>query len=253
MLDCISVDNMRLSDKQTIERYVTGAELMYRAANGIYKAVKWYGKVAVMVGSGNNGGDGYALACILHRNNIDCTVFVLSNKTTADSGYFAKQAEAAGVTIKPFISGKDNLRDYNFVVDCLLGTGFNGELRENYRLVIEEINNSGAYVVSADINSGMNGDTGQAELAVISDLTVTIGYVKHGLIADNAVKYIKRLVCTEIGIRLDHPECKICSAEEWQEICFANGLCASAFIVNKNGIDYCPCPSWLDMSIIKAY
>ena len=53
------------------------------------------------------------------------------------------------------------LDGFVMVVDCLLGTGFQGVLHENYRTAIEEINASGAEVISVDINSGMNGDTGR--------------------------------------------------------------------------------------------
>ena len=66
MIDCISVENMRLSDAQTIAAKVPSLELMGRAAEGVYRAVNWHGRVAIVVGSGNNGGDGFALACIMY-------------------------------------------------------------------------------------------------------------------------------------------------------------------------------------------
>ena len=90
MLDCISVENMRLSDAMTIEKYVPGLELMHRAAMGVFRAAQWRGKVAVVVGSGNNGGDGFALACILHRENIDCTVFAVCPRQSADSAHYGR-------------------------------------------------------------------------------------------------------------------------------------------------------------------
>jgi NAD(P)H-hydrate epimerase len=119
------------------------------------------------------------------------------------------------------------------VVDCLLGTGFQGALRENYRSAIEEINASNSQVISVDINSGRNGDTGEGELIVRSDLTVTIGFVKNGLVTRNAGNYMKRLVCADIGIRLAKGENKICATGEHH---------ANSF----------PCPPWLDMEIIKV-
>ena len=62
MISCISVENMRCSDAHTIATLVPGRELMYRAALGIFKAADWSGRTAIVVGSGNNGGDGFALA-----------------------------------------------------------------------------------------------------------------------------------------------------------------------------------------------
>lgn len=232
MIDCISVENMRRSDAYTIANLVPSLELMYRAAHGVFGAADWHGRTAIVAGSGNNGGDGFALACILKEHNYDCTVFTLSQRLSADSAYYAEKASTRGVSIRPF--EPECLNGYNIVVDCLLGTGFQGQLRENYRTAIEAINASGAYVVSVDINSGMNGDSGDAELAVRSDLTVTIGYVKRGLISENAGGYMKRLVCADIGIVLVKEEWKICGDHEKLD-------------------DGCiRCPAWLDMRPIQT-
>lgn len=232
MIDCISVENMRQSDAYTIANLVSSLELMHRAAYGVFKAVDWHGRTAIVVGSGNNGGDGFALTCILKEYGYICAVFTVSPRLSADSAYYANRAAAAGV---PILSLKPGcLSDFNIVVDCLLGTGFQGALRENYRTAIEAINASNAYVVSVDINSGMNGDTVDAELAVFSDLTVTIGYVKRGLISENAGRHMKRLVCADIGIVLAKQEWKICGDQEsLEEGCFR-------------------CPVWLDMNPIQT-
>lgn len=232
MIDCISVENMRRSDAYTIANSVPSLELMYRAAYGVFLAGTWEGRTAIVVGSGNNGGDGFALAWILKEHHCDCTVFTVSQHLSQDSRYYAEKAASAGVPIDSFEA--ECLAGYGIVVDCLMGTGFQGALRENYRAAIESINKSKAYVVSVDINSGMNGDSGEADLAVCSDLTVTIGYVKRGLIAPNAGRYMKRLVCADIGIVLETEEWKICGEhEQLTEGCF-------------------PCPQWLDMRPIEA-
>lgn len=237
MIDCISVENMRISDVFTIENYVPSLELMHRAAYGVYLAYEWKAPVAIVVGSGNNGGDGFALACILQKKGIACTVFTLSSKISVDSLFYAEKAKSAGVTVKSF---EDRcLYGFVTVVDCLLGTGFQGTPREAYRNAIEKINASDAFILSVDINSGMNGDTGEAEIAVKSDLTVTIGYVKNGLVMENAGSYIKRLVCADIGIRLVKQENKLCNQLEWEEWAGQPG--------------YCRCPSWLDTEIIKTF
>lgn len=120
---------------------------------------------------------------------------------------------------------KGCLEGFSTVVDCLLGTGFSGTVRENYRNAIEAINHSGAFVISVDINSGMNGDTGEVGLAVRSDLTVTIGFVKTGLVTENAGYYMKRLVCADIGIVLVQEE---------------------GYITEEN------CPPWLDRNVLSA-
>ena len=238
MLDCISVENMRLSDQQTIAELVPGLELMGRAAEGVFRTEVWQGPVAIVAGSGNNGGDGFALAVLLHQAGIPCTVFTIGSRLSDDSAYYADLTNQAGIPILPLDQG--DLSRFRTVVDCLLGTGFQGSLRPHYRDAIEKINASGARIVSVDINSGMNGDTGDADLAVRSHLTVTIGFVKNGLLTENAGAHMDKLVCVDIGIRLARQENKICTREEWE---------------NRNPEERkttFPCPAWLDMNVIDV-
>jgi NAD(P)H-hydrate epimerase len=232
----ISVDLMRRSDAYTIEHYVPSKELMYRAAYGVYLAYDsrrgegavsngmhernlmpdgWQGKrIAILTGGGNNGGDGYALAWILKEAGVDSVVVRVSDKLSEDGRYYCEKAEACGVTMRDFAkpeageadkretAGSTDLSGYDVIVDCILGTGFKGEVRGITAEAIKAINESGAYVISVDINSGMNGDTGEAVLAVKSDLTVSIGYYKQGLFKGDADKYIKDMTNVDIGIIL---------------------------------------------------
>ena len=237
MIPCISVSNMRESDRKTIETLVPSRTLMYRAATGVFRAADWRGETVIAVGGGNNGGDGFALACILRGRGYACHVVKLSDHLSADSAYFAQKADELGVPIAAYAPGAFSRCD--IVVDCLLGTGFAGAVREPYSTAIKEINASGARVISVDIPSCMNGDTGEAMTAVRSDLTVTIGYVKTGLIKEDAGNYMSRLVCADIGIELDHDENFICAAEDWPEEAPASG---SVFLA----------PPWLDMQTIDV-
>ena len=117
MIDCISVENMRLSDAQTIAELVPSLELMGRAAYGVYLSAVWKGRVAIVAGSGNNGGDGFALACILKEQGIDCAVFTVSQRLSPDSAYYAEKARSAGVPLTSLTD--DCLTDISMVVDCL--------------------------------------------------------------------------------------------------------------------------------------
>ena len=203
MEEIISVEKMRLSDAYTIEHFVPSKELMYRAANGVYESYKEWDKkkIAIVAGGGNNGGDGYALAGILKNKGIDSVIYKVSDKMSEDGRYYFEIAEKLGVSIKSFDENTD-LNDYEVIVDCILGTGFVGEVRGKAKDAIEAINQSHAYVISVDINSGMNGDTGEASLAVKSDLTVSIGYYKKGLFTEASKKYIKEKTTVDIGIVL---------------------------------------------------
>lgn len=202
----VSVSNMRKSDAHTIEHHISGKELMRRAAEGVFSSMDFTKKrVAIICGSGNNGGDGYALAEICSDNNISCNVFRTSEHFSEDGLYYCKRAEKKGIFID-MLDEDISLEDYDIIVDCIFGTGFKGEPEGLAKTAIEKINNSGTYVVSIDINSGLNGDSGIAKCAVKSNLTVSIGYYKTGMFLNDAPKYIKKLVNKDIGIHLEQQQ-----------------------------------------------
>lgn len=204
----VSVENMRHSDAHTIAEHTSSAQLMHNAAQGIFDSVKFVGNVAIVCGKGNNGGDGYALACILCKNGITPTIFRASDGFSKDGLYFYKTALSLGAN-EQSLATADNFVGFDIVVDCLLGTGFSGTVSDELRNAIEQINLSSAYVISADINSGINGDTGLGEIAVNSDLTVSIGAYKTGLFLNDAPYYIDKMVNVDIGIHIIEEEYKL--------------------------------------------
>ena len=199
MIKILSVENMRKSDACTIANSTSGKELMLRAGKGVFESVVWKAPVAIVCGSGNNAGDGYVIAKLLHDSGITCTVILLSDKFSEDGGYYFDICRDAGIEIKMWNVAVD-LSEYSTVVDCIFGTGFAGSVRGAVRDAIEAVNRSGAYVVSVDINSGLGGDTGMAELCVKSDLTVSIGGFKPGHFLNMAKDVIKYKVNCDIGI-----------------------------------------------------
>ncbi len=199
MIPVLSVENMRRSDAATIAAGTPGRELMRRAAEGIFAAGKWRAPVAVVCGSGNNAGDGYALALLLRAHGIGCTVFLLSDRFSADGQYYYEQCLAAGVPCLPCPDAPD-FSGFGSVADCIFGTGFAGEPRGKAKAAIEAINGSGAYVVSADINSGLSGDSGMGGCAVKSDLTVSVGFYQPGHFLNMAKDLIGAKTNVDIGI-----------------------------------------------------
>lgn len=202
MIDVLSVENMRKSDAATIAAGTPGRELMKRAARGVFDSVSWKAPVAIVCGSGNNAGDGYALALYLHDAGIDCSVFPVYDRFSEDGRYYYEKITRAGVKIVRIYEadGHIDLSGYNTIVDCLLGTGFKGDVRTDLAGIIEAINKSDAYTVSVDINSGLNGDTGMAKTCVMSDLTVSVGGFKPGHFLNMAKDVMKSKVNVDIGI-----------------------------------------------------
>ena len=203
----VSVAEMRAADAYTIASGTPSKELMFRAATGVFDSYDGWenGRTAIFCGSGNNGGDGYALALILKDHGCEADVFMTSSKFSEDGRYYYEKCVAAGIWCRPFEPAVTDLSRCGAIVDCMLGTGFKGFPRAPISDAIAAINEArrvGAFVISVDINSGMNGDTGEAELAVASDLTVSIGFLKTGFFRGRADELIGRLVNTDIGIVL---------------------------------------------------
>jgi len=197
----VDTKTMRNSDAETIRRGTSGRELMRRAGEGIFHSYAWHGPVAIVVGSGNNAGDGYVLAALLQRARIPCTLVLLSDLFSEDGAYYYGKCKEIGVKTEYFTE-KTDFSSYAEIVDCIFGTGFHGRVEGIAHTAIEAINQSGKTVISADINSGLDGDNGLSELCVKSDLTVAIGFYKYGHFLGQAKDVIKALACIDIGIGL---------------------------------------------------
>lgn len=217
MQKVVSVAQMRAYDAETIANGTPGRELMWRAACGVMESYAWKGPVAIVCGSGNNAGDGYALALLLHKARIDCTVYLLSDRFSADGDYYYGKCCEIGIKTARFTE-KTTLSEYAEIVDCLLGTGFSGIPEGLYATAIRAINQSGATVISVDINSGLSGDSGMTSLCVTSDLTVSVGYLKSGLLLNRAKDHIKRLVNVDIGIGLYGNCCYLCEDADFEAV-----------------------------------
>lgn len=199
MQDILSVGEMRMSDAIAISGFVPGMELMRRAGEGIFRAAEWKPPVAVVCGTGNNAGDGYVTAMMLQEAGIPCELLLQEEKFTPDGKFWFDCCRAKGVPVRMW-ADVESLRGAGTVADCIFGTGFHGKAEGEAERMIRLINESGAYVVSADINSGLNGDSGMAEEAVRSDLTVCVGSWQPGHFLNMAGDLMREKVCVDIGI-----------------------------------------------------
>ena len=165
------------------------------------ESCNWFGNVAIICGSGNNAGDGYVLALLLKEIDVPVTLFLLKDKFSQDGRYYFEKCMDAKI---PYHLCDENtsFENYNIIVDCIFGTGFKGTARGTAGEIIDKINNSQGTVISVDINSGLNGDNGFSQKCVKSHTTVSIGYLKPGLLINDAPKYIGNLKNCDIGIEL---------------------------------------------------
>jgi len=205
MTRAVSVETMRISDKYTIDNLVPSKELMYRAGKGLFEAFDgWKTPVLIACGKGNNAGDGYVVAGHLLDRGIDVSLALVADKFSEDGRYYYDKVKDRVTETFIYEEGQD-LSGYAVIVDCILGTGFSGEVRGAAKSMIEAINAAGAagtYVISCDINSGLNGDTGEGVTYVKSDLTVSIGEFKLGHFRGLAEEAMKAKVNVDIGIEI---------------------------------------------------
>ncbi len=179
MKKVLTVEAMRQADADTIAAGTPGRELMARAARGIYESWPWQGKTAILCGSGNNAGDGYALALLLREAGHPCRLLRLGDRLSEDGRYYYEQCRARGIP-EEACSGDTDLEGCEQIVDCLFGTGFRGEVTGLAAELIEKVNRSGAKVVAADIPSGLSGRSGLGDPCVRADMTVSIGFPQPG-------------------------------------------------------------------------
>jgi len=186
------VSEMRELDKTASEEFGIKEELLMENAGLATCSVisKEFGirgkRFVVFAGVGNNGGDGFVIARKIHSNGGDVKVFILGNRDKFKG--VAKMnlgiIELLPIKISEVESAdaiKSDVAHCNAVIDAIFGTGLTRDVQGVYRDVIELINNSGKTVFSADIPSGVKGDTGKIMgIAVQADYTVTFGLPKIG-------------------------------------------------------------------------
>lgn len=215
----VSAAEMRELDRRTIEAGTPGEELMRRAGYGVAgiagDILAGHGgkSVLLIAGTGNNGGDVFAAAAILAGSDLDIEVWICGsqNQIEGDARLHLKKMIQAGIIPKEVRSANDLLpgTDPDLIIDGLLGTGSKGAPRGFMTPLIEWINAESqyAYVLSIDIPSGMDTDTGTAEgAAVKADITVTIGLPKTGLIRPEALPFTGSVEVVGIGIPAEFME-----------------------------------------------
>ena len=180
-------------------------------AQEIYKKLKKQKKSSVVVvcGTGNNGGDGFVVACYLFNWGFKPRIFLVGDftqlKTDALVNY--RIAKNLGISVKS-IDGlnsafKESIQSADLIVDAIFGVGLNRPIQEPYHGIINAINAQGSYVVAVDIPSGLDGTTGEIyDICVKASLTVTFSYLKKGFLKKYGPFYTGRQVVVDIGIPL---------------------------------------------------
>jgi hydroxyethylthiazole kinase-like uncharacterized protein yjeF len=166
-------------------------------------------RVLILCGRGNNGGDGYVMARYLSGAGFKVTVLVLAElkRIAGDALLNLQILRRLGIDVQEVPTEgqwkrkRRLLKDSDFVVDGLLGTGLNSPVRGFYAEVIEDVNSARKPVTAIDIPSGLNADSGQVMgVAIQAHLTITFGFPKIGQLVYPGAGLVGRLVRVDIGI-----------------------------------------------------
>lgn len=197
-------EQMRRADLYTIEEIgVPSMVLMERAALEVVRCMEEeqldFRRVLVICGSGNNGGDGYAIARLLHLKGHDVTIFFAGNSQKR-SEENAQQAKIAVHYEIPVITNLDT-EEYSVIIDALFGTGLKREVTGHYREILCSVNQMTGKKVAVDLPSGIHDTTGaRMGIAFCADLTVAIAFPKRGLFLQEGNVCAGKILTGDIGI-----------------------------------------------------
>jgi len=208
----VTAQEMREIDRSAIEAGVPASELMENAGRAVaVEAMKLAksGSIAVFCGYGNNGGDGFVSARYLKKKGYDVSVYVMGRprSMTQESSDNLEKLFSLGVKVD-IVSDKDHtdslfksLIKPALVIDALFGTGFKGPLDDFYSGIICKINSRGSSILSIDIPSGLDADTGRPSPdAIKAYLTLALGYQKTGFKSTGAKDYTGIVLVADIGL-----------------------------------------------------
>jgi len=217
----LSAAQMREADRITIDEIgISGFTLMESAGREIAEVAQemielgtdaWpapppAAEVICLCGKGNNGGDGFVVARYLSANGHRVRV-VLMAEQEAYSGdalehlqVLLRLSKSQTVTIENYTQLADGLAP-DLIVDALLGTGLNSEVKGAYADAINWMNEQAAPILSVDVPSGLSSDSGMLMGVVVNaHVTVSLAALKTGLLINEGPEYVGALHVVDIGI-----------------------------------------------------
>jgi len=209
MLKLTSAAQMREMDRRTIEEFgVPSLVLMENAALRVVDVIaQRFGplrgkRIAVVCGKGNNGGDGLAIARHLAtRFGAEVSIGMVGNPSelTGDAAANYKMSLAFG--LHKWSDFPNLYCGIDVIIDALLGTGIKGGIEGQLGKIISSLNAADVPIVSVDVPSGLDADTGRVESACVkATLTVTFALPKFGLMVYPGAEYVGELIVADIGM-----------------------------------------------------
>ncbi len=211
----VNAAQMKAADQYTIQKLgVPSLELMEHAAQACVQVLEDekvdLSHVCVVCGSGNNGGDGFAIARILQNNRYSVETFCVGNPEhyTEETQEQMHRLQECGGKITYGMPQEDS---YSVVIDAVFGVGLSRKVEGRYRQVIEQMNRMRGTKFAVDIPSGLSATTGCIlGCAFKADYTVTFQLKKIGLELSQGRTMAGKVIVPDIGISTD----SICEDQE---------------------------------------
>ena len=197
---------VRAMDRYAIEQLgISGTVLMERAGAAAYALLqqRWpqARTIAVICGTGNNGGDGFVVARLAAEAGLDVRVLLLGDSNRLQGDALAASQRLQSVDIDPVPFDGDLLSLCDLVVDAILGIGLQGPVEGERRDAIEAVNKTGLPVLALDIPSGLNADSGEVQgVAIKAAATITFIGIKRGLYTGQAADYCGEVVFSSLSV-----------------------------------------------------
>ncbi|MBB6111560.1 NAD(P)H-hydrate epimerase [Mucilaginibacter lappiensis] len=212
MLPLLIAEQIRQADAYTIAHEpISSVDLMERASKAF---VGWFinhfpdkkQAISFYCGTGNNGGDGLAIARILHQHQYkELTVRIVrfSDKTSADFDINLERLKQIDIPVSEINKG-DDLPDENssIIIDALLGSGLNKPLTGDYERLVKHINALNKTVVAVDVPTGLfcDGEIQPDTIAIEADLVITFQQPRINFLLPESAPYIHCWEAVNIGI-----------------------------------------------------
>ena len=197
----ITTKQMRKLEELSEQHGVSRARLMENAGKAAFDIIRTSFntksmKALVVCYHGNNGGDGFVLARHLMKEHKTDVLFLGEEKKLKEEARAAWDRLDKSKVKRSLKEASGESGKYTAVIDALLGTGTKGKIKEPVRSAISFINSQDATIISLDVPSGIDPDTGESQdIAVEPSLIITFHDAKKGL-----KRYENRTIIADIGI-----------------------------------------------------
>lgn len=198
---------MKSADQYTIQAIgIPSLELMERAAKACVRVMEQegldLGHPCIVCGSGNNGGDGFAIARLLLEKGCRATVCFVGNESHCTPE--TRQQIRMFTEIGGKVCNEYKADEYSIIIDAIFGVGLSREITGRYLEVIKQMNEADAVRLAVDLPSGISADTGEVlGKAVSADITVTFQTEKLGLVFYPGAEYAGKVFTADVGIHTE--------------------------------------------------